>query len=46
MHIGYCWKSEKEIEHYEDEDVGRWTILKRFLRDRMGWYGLDLSGSG
>jgi hypothetical protein len=25
--------------------VGGWTILKWYL-GRMGWYGLDLSGSG
>jgi hypothetical protein len=26
--------------HWEDQDVGGWTILKWIL-DRMGWYGLD-----
>jgi hypothetical protein len=28
MHIGYCWESQKERDHYEDQDVGGWTILK------------------
>jgi hypothetical protein len=27
-----------------DQDVGGWIELK--YRDRMGWYGLDWSGSG
>jgi hypothetical protein len=29
-----------ERDHYEDQDIGGWTILKRIL-DRMGWYVLD-----
>jgi hypothetical protein len=45
MHIGYWWESQKERDQYEDQDVGGWTILKCIL-DRMGWYGLDRSGSG
>jgi hypothetical protein len=28
MHIGYCWESQRERDHYEDQDVGGWTILK------------------
>jgi hypothetical protein len=28
MYIGYLWGSQKERDHYEDQDVGRWTILK------------------
>jgi hypothetical protein len=27
MH-GYWWESQKERDHYEDQDVGGWTILK------------------
>jgi hypothetical protein len=46
MHVGYWWRSEKERGHYEDQDIGGWTILKWILeRDRMGWYGLDRTGS-
>jgi hypothetical protein len=40
MHIGYWWESQKERDHWEDLDVGGWTILKWIL-DRMGWYELD-----
>jgi hypothetical protein len=28
MHIGYWWENQKEIGHWEDQDVGEWTILK------------------
>jgi hypothetical protein len=28
MRIGYWWESQKETDHYEDQDVGGWTILK------------------
>jgi hypothetical protein len=40
MHIEYWWESQKEREHQEDRDT-----IKMDLRDRMGWYGLNLSGS-
>jgi hypothetical protein len=40
IHIGYWWESRKEGEHWEDRDVGGWTILKWIL-DRMEWYRLD-----
>jgi hypothetical protein len=40
MHIGYRWESQKERDHWDDRDVGGWTILKWIL-DRMEWYGLD-----
>jgi hypothetical protein len=33
MHVGYWWKSEKERDHWEDQDVGGWTILIWVLRD-------------
>jgi hypothetical protein len=47
MHMAYWWESRKEGDHWEDQDVGGWTILKMDLkRDRMEWYGLDWSGSG
>jgi hypothetical protein len=31
MYIGYCWESQKEGDHWEDEDVGGWIILKWIL---------------
>jgi hypothetical protein len=37
MHIGYLWESQKERDHWEDQDVGGWTIVKW-----IGWGGLDL----
>jgi hypothetical protein len=35
MHIGYGWESQKERDHWEDQDVGGWVILKWIL----GWDG-------
>jgi hypothetical protein len=40
MHIGYWWESQKERDHWEDQDVGGWIILKLILRE-MGWGGVD-----
>jgi hypothetical protein len=37
MHIRYWWESQKESDHWEDQDVGGWTILKWIL---MVWIGL------
>jgi hypothetical protein len=31
MDIGYWWESQKERDHYEDQDVSGWIILKRIL---------------
>jgi hypothetical protein len=28
MHVGYWWEIQKEGDHWEDQDVGGWTILK------------------
>jgi hypothetical protein len=28
MHIVYWWESRKEGDHWEDQDVGGWAILK------------------
>jgi hypothetical protein len=41
MDIGYWWESQKERDHYEDQDVGGWTILKLILEreDGMVWTG-------
>jgi hypothetical protein len=30
MHIGYWWEIQKE-DHWEDQDVDEWTILKWIL---------------
>jgi hypothetical protein len=40
MHIGYWWEIQKERDHWEDQDVGGWTILKWILRE-IGWDGGD-----
>jgi hypothetical protein len=42
MHIGYWWESQNESDHWEDQGVGGWTILKWTLErwDRMVWIGL------
>jgi hypothetical protein len=36
MHIGYWWETQKKRDHWEDQGVGGWTILKW-----MGWNGMD-----
>jgi hypothetical protein len=28
MNIGYWWESQKKKDHYDDQNVGGWTILK------------------
>jgi hypothetical protein len=38
MHIGCLWEVHKERDHWEDQDVGGWTILKWILER---WDGLD-----
>jgi hypothetical protein len=40
MHIGYWWESQKERDHWEDQNVGAWRILK-YILGRVGWYRLD-----
>jgi hypothetical protein len=42
MHIGYWWESQKVRDHWEDQDVGGWTILKWILerQDELVWIGL------
>jgi hypothetical protein len=36
MLIGYRWESQKERDHKEDQDVGRWTILQWILEREDG----------
>jgi hypothetical protein len=31
IHIGYWWESLKERDHYNDQDIGGWIILKWIL---------------
>jgi hypothetical protein len=41
MYIGYWWESQKKKDHWEDQGVGVWTILKWILERERGWYGLE-----
>jgi hypothetical protein len=42
MHIAYWSESQNERDHWEDKDVGGWTISKWILekQDWMVWIGL------
>jgi hypothetical protein len=41
-HIGYWWESQRERDHWEDQDVGGWIILGWILErwDGVMWIGL------
>jgi hypothetical protein len=31
MHVEYWWKSQKERDHWENQNVDVWIVLKRIL---------------
>jgi hypothetical protein len=41
-YIGYWWESQKERDHWEDQGIVGWTILKWILEreDDMDWINL------
>jgi hypothetical protein len=39
MHIGFWWESQEVRDHWEDQDVGGWIILKCI--GEIGWDGMD-----
>jgi hypothetical protein len=39
MHIKYWWENQKERDHWEDQNIGAWIILKRILQR---WDGVVL----
>jgi hypothetical protein len=39
MDIGYWWESQKARDHWEDQEMGGWTISKWILE--IGWDGVD-----
>jgi hypothetical protein len=43
MHVGYWWESQKERDHWEDEDVDGRTILKWILEREDGMDWIDLA---
>jgi hypothetical protein len=42
MHTCYLWESQKERDHYEDQNIGGWIILRWILEiyDGVVWTGL------
>jgi hypothetical protein len=43
MHIVYWWESHKVRDHWEDQDVGGWTILKCIFERQDGMDWIDLA---
>jgi hypothetical protein len=39
MLTGFWWEGQKEIDHYEDRDVGGRIILKCIRK--IGWGGME-----
>jgi hypothetical protein len=35
------WESQKVRDHWEDQDAGGWTILKKTHLREIGWDGMD-----
>jgi hypothetical protein len=46
MSVGYWWESQKDRDHYENQDVGGWVDddNKMDLEERMEWIGLVQGG--
>jgi hypothetical protein len=40
MLVGYWWESQKERDHWKEQDVGRWVISKMDFRE-IEWDGVD-----
>jgi hypothetical protein len=40
MQIGYWWEIWKERDHWEDQAVGGWTVLKWILEREDGMVGI------
>jgi hypothetical protein len=41
MHIGYWWEIRKKRDHWEDQDVGGWTIIKWILERQDGMVRIE-----
>jgi hypothetical protein len=41
-YIGYCWESQRERGHWEDQDIGGWIIVGWIFerQDEVDWTGL------
>jgi hypothetical protein len=43
MHTEYWWESQKVRDHWEDQDVCGWTILKWIFERQDGMDWIDLA---